>query len=213
VHKNFIFSLSYTHENNTIESFQTQKIDTVNNLLYLSAKNFTLEQYLTASFSLPFTLTKWWSMQNNINGDWRQVNTVFNNAIIRLQIFDYNLNTTQRFTLPKDFSVELTAFYVSAGFFGTSKFKPIYQLDAGLQKKFSNKKDVLRFSANDIFNSGGYFKYADNLPIAGTIITGDLNFGMVAFKLTYTHNFGNKSLKDKRDRVTGAEDELNRVHN
>ena len=213
VYKNFIFSLSYTRENNTIESFQTQKIDTVNNLLYLSAKNFTLEQYLTASFSLPFTVTKWWSMQNNINGDWRQVNTIFNNAAIRLQIFDYNLNTTQRFSLPKDFSVELTAFYVSAGFFGTSKFKPIYQLDAGLQKKFSNKKDILRFSANDIFNSGGYFNYADNLPIKGTIITGDLNFGMVAFKLTYTHNFGNKSLRGKRDRTTGAEDELNRVHN
>jgi len=213
VYKNFIFSLSYTHENNTIENFQTQKLDTVNNLLYLSAKNFTLEQYLTASFSLPFTITKWWSMQNNINADWRQVNTVFNNAAIQLQIFDYNLNTTQRFTLPKDFSVELTAFYVSAGFFGTSKFNPIYQLDAGLQKKFSNKKDILRFAANDIFNSGGYFNYVDNLPIAGTVITGDFNFSMVGFKLTYTHNFGNKSLKEKRARSTGAEDELNRVHN
>ena len=213
VHKNFIFSLSYTHENNTIEGFQTQRIDTVNNLLYLSAKNFTYEQYVTASFSLPFTVTKWWSMQNNINVDWRQVNTTYNNAVIQLQIFDYNFNTTQRFSLPKDFSFELTAFYTSAGFFGTSEFKPIYQLDAGLQKKFSNKKDILRFAASDMFNSGGNFRYIDNLPIAGTVIRGSFNFGMVAYKLTYTHNFGNNILKGKRERSTGAEDELKRVHN
>src|SRR5665213_2977109 len=33
VYKNYIFSLSYTHENNTIERFQTDRIDTVTNML------------------------------------------------------------------------------------------------------------------------------------------------------------------------------------
>jgi len=42
-------------------------------------------------------------------------------------------------------------------------------------------------------------------------MTGSLNFGMVAYKLTYTHNFGNNTLKDKRSHSTGAEDELRRV--
>jgi hypothetical protein len=211
--KNFIFSLSYTYEKNSIESFQTQRIDTINNMLYLSAKNFNYEQYLTASFSLPFTVTKWWSMQNNINGDWRQVNTTYNNSPVQLQLFDYNFNSTQRFTLPKEYSIELTGLYYSASYFGTAKLKPIYQLDAGLQKKFSNKKDILRFAANDVFNSGTNYRFVDGLPIKGTILRGSLNFGMVAYKLTYTHNFGNKALKDKRDRSTGAEDELHRVHN
>ena len=213
IFKNYIFSLSYTHENNTIESFQTQRIDTVSNIVYLSARNFKYEQYLTASFSLPFNVTKWWSMQNNINCDWRQVNTTYNNAPVQLQIFDYNFNSTQRFTLPKDFSIELTGFYSSASYFGTAKLKPIYQLDAGLQKKLGNKKDILRLTANDMFNSGTYYRFVDNLPIKGTILKGTLNFGMVAYKLTYTHNFGNKALKGKRERSTGAEDELNRVHN
>jgi len=211
--KNFIFSLSYTHEKNSIESFQTQRIDTINNMLYLSAKNFTYEQYLTASFSLPFTVTKWWSMQNNINVDWRQVNTIYDNSPVQLALFDYNFNSTQRFTFPKEYSIELTGLYYSASYFGTSKLKPIYQLDMGLQKKFSNKKDILRFAANDMFNSGTNYRFVDNLPIKGTVLRGSLNFGMVAYKLTYTHNFGNKALKEKRDRSTGAEDELHRVHN
>ena len=76
-----------------------------------------------------------------------------------------------------------------------------------------NKKDVVRFTANDMFNSGTNYKFVDNLPIKGTRLSGSLNFGMVAYKLTYTHNFGNKALKEKRDRSTGAEDELHRVHN
>ena len=211
--KNFIFSLTYTHEKNSIESFQTQRIDTINNMLYLSAKNFIYEQYLTAALSLPFTVTKWWSMQNNVNVDWRQVNTVYENSPVQLQLFDYNLNSTQRFTLPKEYSIELTGLYYSASYFGTAKLKPIYQVDLGIQKKFSNKKDILRFAANDMFNSGTNYRFADNLPIKGTVLTGSLNFGMVAYKLTYTHNFGNKALKEKRDRSTGAEDELHRVHN
>lgn len=213
IFKNYIFTLSYTHEDNTIESFQTQRIDTINNMLYLSAENFKYEQFFTASVSLPFTVTKWWSMQNNINGNWKQVNTIYNNSPVRLAVFDYDINSTQHFTLPKDFSIELTGFYSSASYFGTDKLKPIYQVDAGLQKKFSNKKDILRFTANDMFNTGTNYRFVDDLPIAGTILRGSLNFGMVAYKLTYTHNFGNKSLKDKRDRSTGAEDELHRVHN
>ncbi|MEO8763129.1 MAG: TonB-dependent receptor [Ginsengibacter sp.] len=211
--KNYIFTLSYTHENNTIESFQTQRVDTINNTVYLSAKNFTYEQYLTVSFSLPFTITKWWTMQNNINCDWRQVNTIYDDQPVQLEVFDYNFNSTQRFTLPKDFSIELTGFYSSASFFGSAKLKPMYLVDFGIQKKFGNKKDILGLTANDIFNSGTNYRFTDNLPIKNTILRGSFNFGLVAYKLTYTHNFGNKALKGTRDHSTGVEDELHRVHN
>ena len=213
IFKNYIFTLSYTHEENTIESFQTVRIDTITNMLYLSAKNVKYEQYVTASFSLPFTVTKWWSMQNNINVDWRQVNTVYDNSPVQLAVVDYNFNSTQSFTLPKDFSLELTGFYSSASYFGTAKLKPLYQVNAGLQKKLKNKKDVVRFTANDMFNSGTNYRFVEDIPIQGTIINGSLNFGRVAYKLTYTHNFGNKALKGKRDRNTGAEAELSRVRN
>jgi outer membrane receptor protein involved in Fe transport len=212
--KNYIFSLSYTHEANTLGDFQfqTQGIDTISNSLYLSPRNFKYEKYLTANVSLPLIVIKWWSMQNNINGGWRKVNATSGIAPVKFQFFDYSLNSTQRFALPKDFSFELTGLYSSAGYFGTAKGKPIYRLDAGLQKKFSNKKDILSITANDIFNSGTYYRYTENLP-TGAFIKASFNYGIVAYKLTYTHNFGNRVLKDKRERSTGAEDELRRVHN
>lgn len=213
VFKNFIFTLSYTYENYTIESFQTTKIDSITNIVYYSAQNSKYEQYATASVSLPFIVTKWWSMQNNVNVNWRQINATYDSLPVQVHVVDYTLNFTQRFTLPKDFSFELTGFYSSSTYFGTNKLKPIYQVDAGLQKKFDNKKDILRLAANDMFNSGGDFVFQSTTPVEGTIIRASVNFGSVAYKLTWTHNFGNKALKVKSERSTGAEEELNRVHN
>jgi hypothetical protein len=215
VYKNYNFSLSYTHENNTIENFyfKTQSIDTISNIVYLSASNFKYEQYLTSTISFPLSVTKWWSMQNNIIGNWRQVNTTYGSTPARLQIFNYSFNTTQRFILPKDFVAEITGFYSSPEYFGTLKRKSIYQVDAGIQKKFSNKKDILTFTANDIFNSGNDWRLVEKLPVKDVVVSRNFNLSTVAFKLTYTHNFGNKSLKDRRERSTGAEDELKRVQN
>jgi len=212
VFKNFIFSVSYTHEDFTIASFQAQSIDTSTNIVYYSAQNSKYQQYVTGSISLPFTVTKWWTMQNNINIDWLQVNASFGNLPILVQTFDFNINSTQHFSLSKDYALEVTGFYTSGSYYGTNKFQPIYQVDAGLQKKCKNKKDVLRIAANDMFNTGGKFVFQSIVPVAGTIVRANVNFAQVAYKITWTHSFGNKALKEKRDRSTGAEDELNRVH-
>jgi hypothetical protein len=130
-----------------------------------------------------------------------------------LRNFGYSIISTQRFTLPRDFSFEITGYYSSPSYLGTAKREPLYQLDAGLQKKLGSKKDILRFTANDVFSSGSNYRFVENLPIRGATVSRNFNFRLVAYKLTYTHNFGNKALKAKRERSTGAEDELKRVNN
>jgi outer membrane receptor protein involved in Fe transport len=88
-YKNYSFTISYTYEENSIDNFyfQTRLIDTTSNILYLSARNFDYAQYLTASFALPVAVNNWWSMQNNLTGDWRQINTEYDKAKIQLEIF------------------------------------------------------------------------------------------------------------------------------
>jgi hypothetical protein len=73
--------------------------------------------------------------------------------------------------------------------------------------------DLLRFSANDIFNSGSFYQFEDHEQASGIYLQRNFNFGLVSYKLTYTHPFGNKVMKTKRERSTGAEEELNRVQN
>ncbi len=213
--RNYNFTLIYTHEVNTIDNFyfQVRTIDTVSNIVYLSARNFAYQQYLTASISVPLMVNKWWSMQNNFIGDWRQINTASGKIAVQLQNFDFTVNSIQRFTLPRDFTIELTGMYSSPSYVGTAKREALYQLGGGIQKKMANGKDVLRFAANDVFNSGSNYSFVENLPFSNAIAGRNFNFRLVSYKITYTHNFGNHALKEKRQRSTGAEEELNRVKN
>jgi hypothetical protein len=213
--KKYNFSISYTHENSTIDNFyfQTQRVDTIKNAVYLSARNFLYEDYLTASVSVPVTMNGWWNMQNNITGNWIQINTAYENVPVMLKNFNFEFNSIQRFTLPNEVAIEISGLYSSPALMGTAKRKALYQVNAGIQKKIGGKNDLLRFSANDIFNSGSNFRFVDYLPVADAIVGRNFSFGLVAYKLTYTHSFGNKALKEKRERSTGAEDELKRVHN
>ena len=213
--KNYSVSLSYTHEVNSIENFyfQTQKIDTASGILYLSSRNFKYVKYLTLGLSLPITVTNWWSMQNNIGGNIYNGNSSNNNTPVLYHFVDCNINSTQRFSLLKDFLIEVTGYYASATYLGTEKGKPIYRLDAGLQKSFNFKKDIIRLMANDIFNSGGLYRISETLGNSGAFLSRDFNFRLVAYKLSYTHQFGNNASGGKSERPTGAEEELKRVHN
>ena len=210
--KDFIFSLSFTHEENSIENFQN-KIDTLNNKQFISSYNFKYTQFVTASVSLPFTINTWWSMQNNFAINHLKIYNVANGLLFNSLSFNYNLNTTQRFTLPNDYSIEATAYYYSDQYFGTQKLDPIYQIDLGMQKKLKNKKDIFRLAATDLLNTGTQFNFVDYSNLKNSYISGKGNFGLIAFKFTYTHNFGNTKLKDNRNRITGADDDLHRVHN
>jgi hypothetical protein len=57
-------------------------------------------------------------------------------------------------------------------------------------------------------------KFIGNLNFPGQNLIGDykLQFSQPTIKLTYTRNFGNDKLKEKRERCTGAEDEKGGVH-
>lgn len=212
VHKNKIFSISYTNEANSIESFEST-VDTANNTQYESAYNFHRVQYVTASISLPFQVNKWWSMQNNFIGNWSKITTIWYKQPLALTLFSYNITTTQSFVLPKSYSLEFTGYYNSAAYYGTLKLKSFYEFDLGAQKKFKNKKDNLRLNLKDLFNYGSNIRFVDNEPSKGIFINGSFSFDQMDYSLTYTHNFGNTALRQKRARSTGAEDETNRVHN
>ena len=103
--KNYNFTFSYTYEVNTIDNFyfQTRTIDTINNIVYLSSRNFKYQQYLTAAFSIPLNVNKWWSMQNNFIGNWRQVSTAYEKIPVLLENFDFTINTIQHFNLAEGF--------------------------------------------------------------------------------------------------------------
>ena len=145
-----------------------------------------------------------------MNNTWQKVQANYKQRQVSISNFNYNLSGFQSFTLPKDYSVEISGFYQSAGLFGTAVAKGFGILNAGVQKKLTKNNSTLKFGADDIFSTLKW-NSTFNLPEENFYTSSFVQISRRILKLTYSKNFGNKLLKDKRARITASEDERLRV--
>src|SRR6266487_1211078 len=206
-YKNKILSIAYSYLSNPINN--QPMLDEKTNRLVNSVTNSKSFQSLGINLSLPFNVTKWWSMQNNLWANWRQ-STDFYKQIIKQSFINYYINFTQTFTLPKDISLELTGWYNSKGGWGLYKFNSLGSLDFGAQKKFVKKKSSLSFNIRNLLNSLHGNSYI-NIPEQNLIVRSGGTYGYTSFSITYNKRFGKDTVKGKRERSTGAEDERGRA--
>ena len=210
LYKTFIFSLSYTHESDPITNF-APKVDPVTNKQTLAAENQKDKNIVSVTVSLPVKVTEWWTMQNNFSGVSEELNAFYKGDPLHIVQKNFTSNSTQTFTLPKDYSIEISGYYQSGGLFGIYKLNGFGTADLGIQKKLKDKKSSLRFAVSDVFG-GPKFRPSVNLPQQNLVVDAMLQFNVRTFRLTYNHNFGNDKVKGKRDRTTGSEEERQRVN-
>ena len=114
-----MFTLSYAKENNAITGFQPLSNSATNKTL-LSPQNLINQHTIAAIISVPVDVFKWWSMQYNFTGIWQQNNAIYQKAPVKINQMNFNINSTQSFRLPKEFSMELSGFYQSPSLNGIS---------------------------------------------------------------------------------------------
>ncbi len=206
--KKYLFAVSASKEDRPIWIFQP-KIDSTNNKITLNPENLSYQKLVTALISIPVNISNWWSMQYNITGIWQEVAAAGDNPL-KISKFNININASERFTLRKNFSIELSGFYQSKSLSGVNVQRAYGSLDFGIKKKLAGKNGSLIFSATNLLNSQDYYINAD-IPEKNLSTHLHVNWVQRAFKLTYTRNFGNDKLKERRERATGAEEEKERV--
>jgi hypothetical protein len=205
--KSFIFSLSYTSEDGSIAGFQP-KTSADNKQIY-AAENLKNIKTINASLSLPLKITSWWNMQNNIMGNWQKLSAIFSKGPFSVEQKIYSFNSAQNFTLPRNYSMELSGNYQSKGLFGAAVVQPFWMMNYGIQKKFKDNSK-LRFSVNNIFETG-VIKAETDIPAENIYSTIRIAFFFRTYSLNYSYNFGNKKLKDKRTRGTASDEEQGRL--
>ncbi|OXB08232.1 outer membrane beta-barrel family protein [Flavobacterium pectinovorum] len=201
-YKKYLVSLEYTIEKNAIARSQTifpdnttQQVLTSLNIDYLKVLNFSL--------SLPFKIADWWDMQNNLQlsyldqkmDDQKEDDTF------------YVLRTSQNFTLPKDFSIQVFASYNSKRISGVSNIDDYQRVNLSIDKKIPKWDSRVQLSFSDIFGRDYSFESTENLNSSYVLYS----YEPRVIRLTFTYNFGNNQLKKQRKRETGSDEIKERI--
>jgi hypothetical protein len=146
------YSLSYSFDDNAISGFQGES-DSVSNKLIVTPKNLINQKTASLVLSLPFSIAKWYEMQYNITARWQGINALYKTARVSITQTNFIINGNQRFTLPKDFSLEISGYYQSPMLQGLGQSKPTGSLDAGIKKKLPGNGGSLVFNATNVLNT------------------------------------------------------------
>lgn len=209
LYKNFVLSVSYTKEDESIANFQP-KLAKDNKQIYAS-ENLDNIKTANISITIPLTIAKWWNMQNNIQGNWQQLNAIYKNGPFRIEQKNFGFNSSQNFILPKDYSIELSGFYQSKSLFGASVLNGYGMANFGVQKKLGENNNKLRFAITNLFD-GGIWKGLTEIPAENIYVNNSFKFDQRTFKLTYSQSFGNKKLYAKRNRSSASQEEQSRMN-
>ncbi|HHS95044.1 MAG TPA: TonB-dependent receptor, partial [Phaeodactylibacter sp.] len=124
---------------------------------FITWDNLAEQTIYSLNLSLPFQITKFWSAYFNLTGAYQDNQGVYDNGIVDLQTYTYNIYQQQTFTLPKGFRAEVSGYYSGPGIWGgVFRYDPSWDLGIGLQKKFLQERLNVKVKMSDIFYQAGW---------------------------------------------------------
>lgn len=195
--------VQYTQEDSTIVLFQN-RYDPATGITTIVPDNLQKSQLLTASVAFPLRVKKWWNMRLIGQFSYTEAVTAEENLTYTVSQANFFLNGSQTFTLPADYSIELSGFYRSGNVNGNIIVRPMGVLNFGVQKKLKNNAR-LSFNISDVFNSLRAMVETD-IPAENFFAERQFDFSQRTFTLSYSSSFGNSKVKAARKRDSGGEE-------
>ena len=204
------YSLSFglSREDHAVAPFQPH-VDSTANRVILYPENLGNQKLASLMVNIPVFIGNWWSMQYSLSGIWQEVESGGPDPF-RIHQWDYNFHATETFKLPKNFAFELSGFYQSRRLDGIYTQQAYGSLDFGIRKKMTGNQGSFILSGTNLLNTADY-EVSANYPNRNLVSNLRIGFTQPTIKLTYTRNMGSSTLKSRRNRSTGAEEEKGRV--
>ncbi|WP_405414072.1 outer membrane beta-barrel protein [Maribacter sp. Asnod1-A12] len=173
--------------------------------------NFDSMDGLLLSMSFPIKINKLWKMNWNLDGAYKNVKDVSNRPLpFEKDLFTITAQLTNVFELGKSWTANIDGRYMSPFISGDQVQVMRHFINFGISKKFRNESSFT-FSIQDITATSGIIDWEYHQPELGIKTYGDNNFSERVFQATYSFPFGNRKLKEKRNRKIGSQEERNRM--
>lgn len=208
-----LVALSWQREAGTIARFQATA-NPSSDLIVIGPQNIDWINNLDLQLTVPLSLTSWWSAQLNATTSWRSFRLTYTPETIEHQYLNLGLNGNQTFTLPKDWTVELSGWYNSGVYNGSVELKSFGALSLGIKKELPGRGGNLQFVAEDLIKTSGVrFHYGilgqEHYDISAIGVYRPEAARHRVFRVSYFRNFGGKGAEASARK--GAEEERNRV--
>ncbi|MRI01387.1 outer membrane beta-barrel protein [Kriegella sp. EG-1] len=173
--------------------------------------NFDYMDGLLLSMSFPIKVGKLWKMNWNLDGAYKKVKDASNRPLpFEKDLFTITAQLTNVFELGNSWTANVDGRYMSPYLSGDQELFKKHYINLGISKKFMNSS-TLTFSIQDLTATAGTEKWEYHQPELGIRTFGDNNLSERVFQATYSFPFGNRKLKEKRDRKIGSQEERNRM--
>ncbi|HEY2583503.1 MAG TPA: outer membrane beta-barrel family protein [Mucilaginibacter sp.] len=116
-------------------------------------KNFGTIYNYGISFFAPVTFANWWNADFNLDASYQRYVAYPENGNLNQGVQDIIFITTQRFIISKAMTAELSGRYESPTFYGITRYKANYSVNAGIGTQLFNKRASLKLNVSDIFNT------------------------------------------------------------
>ena len=175
---------------------------------FVTNENLATKTNYGLSLNVPIPITKKWMISTNVNYFVNRYEGKYLGDDLDLKIPVLNLNIQNRITLPKDWSAEVSGFYVSRATQGLFVGDALWAMNLGVSKQLMNKRLSLRLNAQDIFWTQR-FSGQLNFQNVDVMVKGWGDSRQVRFTASY--RFGNQKVQQARRRSGGADDEQSRI--
>lgn len=209
-YKSYNFSLHYNYNDHPIARYQLTTNE-AGNLISVAPQNVVYERKIGGQINVNQEITPWWTINLSATVEQRKFELSHTPESVTETYFAANFNGSQRFKLPKDFSFEISGWYLTPFYDGSRSHDGFGAINLGLQKQLPNNHGNLQFTVIDLFESTVIHSYFGKLTPEVFDIDTQIEFrpetGVARiFRFSYFRTFGNKELKMKQGGNKGSEE-------